>query len=59
MQVQISTKVSVEVFQWLDYFAKNSGQSKASIIETSILDYKEKIKQQSLARLAQKVKEEE
>ncbi len=42
-QVQLSTKISIPTWQALDEYAKESGKSKASIVEKAINIYLELI----------------
>ena len=39
MQVQLNTRVNVEIMKKLNEYAKKSGRSKASIVEAALKEY--------------------
>lgn len=46
MQVQLSTRISIETAQALDKYAAQSGMSKASIVEQALREYLERAKKE-------------
>ncbi len=42
MQIPLSTKISVETYQWLENYVKENDLKKAHIVEAALQDYKKK-----------------
>ena len=45
-QVQLNTRVSLQTWTALDEYSKQSGESKASIVDAALREYLEKRKEQ-------------